>query len=146
MTGFCNRDLTLYNPVVTIFTASLTFNISSFCSHTVFMCFVWISEQTAIISLSRINWLVLDEFSKLRNRLLPSSCPSVRLSVEQLDSHWTDFHEIWYLSIFRTTVEKVQDILKSDNNNRYFTWRPIYIYDHISLISSQNEKCFRQTL
>jgi hypothetical protein len=25
---------------------------------TVFMCFVWISEQTAIISLYNINWLV----------------------------------------------------------------------------------------
>jgi len=36
------------------------FNIqnSTFCPHTVFMCFVWISEQTAIISLYSINWLV----------------------------------------------------------------------------------------
>ena len=36
------------------------FNIhnSTFCPHTVFMCFVWISEQTAIISLYNINWLV----------------------------------------------------------------------------------------
>ena len=45
-------------PVVTIYTASLTFSISAFCPHTVFMCFVWISEQTAIISLYNINWLV----------------------------------------------------------------------------------------
>ena len=29
-----------------------------FCPHSVFMCFVWISEQTAIISLYSINWLV----------------------------------------------------------------------------------------
>jgi len=28
-----------------------------FCSHIVFMCFVYISKQTAIISLYRINWL-----------------------------------------------------------------------------------------
>ena len=27
-------------------------------THTVFMCFVWIWEQTAIISLYNINWLV----------------------------------------------------------------------------------------
>jgi len=33
----------------------LTFNNSTFCPHTVLMCFVWISEQTAIISLYRIN-------------------------------------------------------------------------------------------
>jgi len=44
--------------VVTICTASLTFSNYTFCPHSVFMCFVWISEQTAIISLSNINWLV----------------------------------------------------------------------------------------
>jgi len=44
--------------VVTICTASLTFSNSTFCPHTVFMCSVWISEQTAIISLYSINWLV----------------------------------------------------------------------------------------
>ena len=44
--------------MVTICTASLTFNNSTFCPHTVFMCFVWISEQTAIISLYNLNWLV----------------------------------------------------------------------------------------
>ena len=44
--------------MVTICTASLTFNNSTLCPHSVFMCFVWISEQTAIISLYNINWLV----------------------------------------------------------------------------------------
>ena len=44
--------------MVTICTTSLTFNNSTFCSHTVFMCFVWISEQPAIISLYNINWLL----------------------------------------------------------------------------------------
>ena len=44
--------------MVTICTASLTFNNSTFCPLTIFMCFVWISEQTAIISLYNINWLV----------------------------------------------------------------------------------------
>jgi len=28
----------------------LTFSSSTFCPHNVFMCLVWISEQTAIIS------------------------------------------------------------------------------------------------
>jgi hypothetical protein len=37
----------------------------------------------------------------------------------------------------------MQASLKSDNNNRYFTWRPINVFDHMSLISSQNEKCYR---
>jgi hypothetical protein len=44
--------------VVTICTASLTFNNSTFCPHSVFMCFVWISQQTAIISLYNINWMI----------------------------------------------------------------------------------------
>ena len=48
----------------------------------------------------------------------------------------TDFHEIWYLNIFRNSVEKIQVSLKSDNNDGYFTWRAIHIFDHISLISS----------
>jgi len=47
--------------------------------------------------------------------------------MEQLGSHWMDFHEIWYLSIFRKPVEKIQVSLKSDQNNRYFTYTPIYI-------------------
>ena len=37
---------------------ALTLKHSTFCPHTVFMCFVWIWEQTAIISLYSINWLV----------------------------------------------------------------------------------------
>jgi len=44
--------------VVTICTTSLTLSNSTFCPHSVFMCFVWIWEQTAIISLYSINWLV----------------------------------------------------------------------------------------
>ena len=41
-----------------LYTASLTFSNSTFCPNSVFMCFVWIWEQTAIISLYSINWLV----------------------------------------------------------------------------------------
>jgi hypothetical protein len=36
----------------------LAFTNSTFCPHSEFMCFVWISEQTAIISLYGINRLV----------------------------------------------------------------------------------------
>jgi hypothetical protein len=43
----------LHSPV-----ARLEVTNSTFCAHSVFMCFVWISEQTAIISLYSINWLV----------------------------------------------------------------------------------------
>jgi hypothetical protein len=49
----------------------------------------------------------------------PSVRPSVCLSVctEQLGSHWTDFHKILYLRIFRKSVEIIQFASKSDTNN-----------------------------
>jgi hypothetical protein len=52
-----------------------------------------------------------------------SFCPCVSLSVsmEQLGSLWTDFHEIWCLSIFRKSVEKIQVSLKYEKNKGYFT-------------------------
>ena len=44
--------------MVTIWTNNLTLNNSAFFTHSVFMCFVWIWEQRAVISLYNINWLV----------------------------------------------------------------------------------------
>ena len=52
------HEFTTWIAVVAIRTTSLTFNNSTFCPHSVFMCFVWTWEQTAIISLYSINWLV----------------------------------------------------------------------------------------
>ena len=49
---------------------------------------------------------ILGAFSKLKKRrILASSCQSVRPSVclsvhMELDSHWTDFNEIWHLCCF----------------------------------------------
>jgi hypothetical protein len=72
-----------------------------------------------------------EEFLGAFAKFVMSLRPSVR--VEQLGSHWTDFYEIWYLSIFRNSVEVVQVSLKSDKNNGYCTWRPLDIFHHISL-------------
>ena len=62
-------------------------------------------------------------FTKLRKATI-SLVVSVRPSVlvEQLGSHWTDFHEIWFMAIFRKYVGKIQFSLKYeyDKNNRYF--------------------------
>ena len=57
---------------------------------------------------------------------------SLRLSVhmEQLGSHWTDFHKILYLRIFRKSVEEIQVSLKSDNKTGTLH------EDHVSPISS----------
>jgi hypothetical protein len=51
-------DIKTIIAVIIFLQPSLTFKISTFCPHSVFMCFVWISEQTAIISLYSINWFV----------------------------------------------------------------------------------------
>ena len=40
------------------------------------------------------------------------------------------------LNIFPKSFEEIQASLKSNKNNGYFTWRPIYIFDHISLVYS----------
>jgi hypothetical protein len=46
---------------------------------------------------------------------------------------------------FQKSVEKIQVSLRSYENNEYFTWRPIYICDHIiSPSSSWDEKCVGQ--
>jgi hypothetical protein len=66
--------------------------------------------------------------------------------MEQLGSHWTDFHEIWSSRIFRNSAEKVKVFLKPNKNDRHFTWRPIFIFDHIALNSCWNKKYFRQNL
>jgi len=39
-------------------------------------------------------------------------------------------------AFFQTSIQKIQVTLKSDKNNGYFTWRPIYIVDQISLSSA----------
>jgi hypothetical protein len=42
----------------------------------------------------------------------------------------------WNLRIVWKYVEKIQVSLNFDKNNRYFTCRPVYFYDNISLTSS----------
>ena len=54
-----------------------------------------------------ITTALFGDFAKIaKKRLLASSCLSVRpyVRVEQLCSHWRDFHEIWYLNILRNSV------------------------------------------
>jgi len=46
--------------------------------------------------------------------------------------------DIW--AFLRKSVEKIQVSLKSDKKNGYFTWRQIYIFNHILIKSSHIEK------
>ena len=94
--------------------------------------------------------LILTPFYQARSqncekRLLISS---VRLSaylsvrMEQLGSHWTFFDEILYLRTFRKSVE-FQVLFQSNKNSRYFAWRPMYLFNYdTSLSSSESEKWF----
>jgi hypothetical protein len=52
--------------------------------------------------------ILLGAFAKLREATI-SFVMSVRLFVrmDRLSSHWTDFHELLYLSILRKSVEKI---------------------------------------
>jgi len=61
---------------------------------------------------------ILSTIAKLRKATISFVVP-VRPSVriEQLGFHCTDFHEIWYLIIFRKYVEKIQVSLKSARIN-----------------------------
>ena len=64
--------------------------------------------------------LSLSAFAKLGMATISfvmSVCQSVRVPVHRHDttsSHWTDFHEILYLSILRKSVKKMEVSLESD--------------------------------
>ena len=53
-----NRHKLFKNQLLHYVPPGLTFSNSMFCPPGVFMCFVWIWEQTAIIFLYSIDWLV----------------------------------------------------------------------------------------
>ena len=58
----------------------------------------------------KLVYTIMADFQNYEKRLLASSCLSVR--IEQLGSHWTDFHEIRYLGIFGKSVEIIQVFIK----------------------------------
>jgi hypothetical protein len=70
-------------------------------------------------------------------QLLALSCLSVHM--DHLGSHWTDFDEVWYMSFFQKSVEKIQVLLKSDSN-MYFTRR--HFHRRLTEIFL-DEKCFK---
>ena len=79
------------------------------------MYFEWISGKQRFIY-DILTCLFLGTFHKMRkatNSVVVSVCMSVYLSVrmEQLHFHWRDFRENWYLSIFRSSVKKIDIIL-----------------------------------
>ena len=76
------------------------------------------TNKSGIAECDFINFRQLNKIWKsyyeLRHVCLP-------VGMEQLCSHWTNFHEIGYLTIFRKSIKKIHLSLKSDINNKYFT-------------------------
>jgi hypothetical protein len=112
-------------------------------------CVVMVSFYSDFTSdlLSPLQSSVISLYTCSKNcekRLLASSYLFAR--TEQLCAHWTEFREIWYLSICGISLNKIQVSSKSDKSKGYFIGRSMYIYDNISPNSSQNEKSFRQNL
>ena len=90
----------------------------------------FISQGHTIVSLFSQN---------CEKRLFSSSCLYVRSPAWKNSAPIRRIFmkfDIWVL--IRKSVEKIQVSWKSGKNNGYFVWRPVYIYYHISLISSWN--------
>jgi hypothetical protein len=105
------------------------------CINTVYS---WICLHSCFLVIIRVRKVMKSDYQLCHICL--SNC------MEQLGYHQLEFHEKWYLRIFHKSVKNIHVSLKSDQNNRYFRWRHMYIYDNISVNSSQNEKRFRQKL
>jgi len=56
-------------------------------------------------SLPATCWLFFWRVRKIEKATISFKSVRPSLRVEQLGSHWSDFHEIWYLSTFRLSVE-----------------------------------------
>jgi len=70
----------------------------------------------------------LDALAELRKAAI-SCVMSVHLLVWKISAFTGRiFTKFYILRFFEKYVEKVQVSLKSDEHNRYFTWRPVYIF------------------
>jgi len=121
LTGFYNRYLTLYSPVVTIRTTSLTFSNSTFCPHSVSVSFVWISEQTAIISLYNIDWLVF-----ITERIIP-------FAILRVVSTRSRRHAPHHCNVYLLSVDALSLLGKSVRQHSEHVWAQVEV----------DEKCVR---
>ena len=95
----------------------------------------WIFQFTSFANLHCLRNTIFRRIRKIvKSDYQLHVCPSVR--IKQLCIHWKDFHEIWYLFVFRKSVENFQVSLISDKNAGHFTLRTMYIFDHISFKSA----------
>ena len=112
------------------------------------LCFLTLHDQLVTICTTGFNikefyflapGVFLGSFAKLRKATIsfvvfvcPSVCPR-GTTLLPLDGFLRKFI-FEYFS--KKKFEKIQVLLKSVKNEVYCTWRPVYIFYHISLISS----------
>jgi len=79
----------------------------------------------------------LGAIAKLRNatvKIFTPVCPSVRQPAWNNSAPTGRIFMKFYISVFlENLLRKFKFSLQSDRNNGWFTWRPVYIFDHISL-------------
>lgn len=131
---------TLWNQTVTMCTTWL--NIKRYAFY--LGCFFCMDLSTNGDYFPICDWL-LDAFTKLRKGLLALSFLSVCLSIcpSFPSSTWnilfpteSIFINLCIWVFFENLIEKIQVALTSHKNYGYFSWRPVYICDHILLNSS----------
>jgi len=113
---------------------------------------VCVSTPYGIIRWGISPWLsdmpkrILGPFAELRRanqlrHVWPFVRPSIRMA--QLGSQWRDFHENWYLSVFRQPVVTIQVSMKLAKTTLPLREVPCAFCDIISLKSPENLKSFR---
>jgi len=121
--------------------APKTLSTSDTWTHLEILWFLGDKEQVLVVkreSLCNHWWTLLGALAKLRSATI-SFFMSVHLS---LSPHRTSrlplegyLLNLIFEYFFWKSVKNNSNFIKSDRNNGYFPWRPIYIFDHISLIS-----------
>jgi hypothetical protein len=126
-----------------------TLNVGNLCYQSVqnLVCFHLLVSENMKFKLCRSNvppvvhgtkTRCLGAFAKLRKATI-SFVMSVRTSVSQHGTTRLPLDGFSRNSIFEDfskICRKNSSFIKSEKNNVYFTWRPIYVYDHNALNSS----------
>jgi hypothetical protein len=100
-------------------------------------CFFLPFTSTPVFATRQITWLLSGAFAKFEKWLLTLSCPSVRSSVCPQGTTRLPLDGFWRNLIFETFSSTCRGNLSVSNTwQENFTWRPMYLYDNISLNSS----------
>jgi hypothetical protein len=116
-----DKGIPLYRQPRSLWKITVKHNISIYCK-----IFQFLSTFT------KFRKAIISYVTSIYLSVLPSDCPSVRPSACNNCAPTTRIFVKFDICFFNS-VEKIKDSLKFDKNNGYFIWRPVYIYDDISL-------------